>query len=446
MRHRQRHSFAIILIGTLTAGCHGNKPDMPNPGVSPSCAASRQSCSKNGDCCSASCVAGQCACLGFASPCHSDADCCEEFACDNYGRCSFGCRADGTSCTSGGAACCSGSCKGGICGPPRCIMAGGGCDSSNDCCDSLGCVIGAGGRGTCQSGCATASQPCGGDGKSPFCCAGTRCGMNGGTCELACRPIGLSCTSTNECCDNLVCSGGKCRPCSGSGGTCASAGDCCGGTCQGGKCSLCQLKGNACAADDDCCARLHCRNGSCGCVASPGSCSSDDDCCDGLTCHQGHCGTLTCMDVGAQTANMSPLQSCNECCSGMCAADKTCCALDSWSCDATHECCGTDFCNASGACQACLSAGPGSCVADNQCCDGHCQGGVCCAGVYGSKVVPPPMGAPPIVCGNDYCCGGLECCNDGFPPALHAKDQHDLHERFGLLPGRAQRRHRRRLP
>jgi hypothetical protein len=115
-----------------------------------------------------------------------------------------------------------------------------------------------------------------------------------------------------------------------------------------------------------------------------------------------------------------PNDICNFCCSGECAADRSCCASTGWSCDQTHECCGTDFCDASGSCEACYITVPGSsnaaCSANNQCCSGHCQQTLCCQGVNGGATTPDPGSAAPLACGSRYCCGGLSCCNDGDPP------------------------------
>ncbi|HLK38758.1 MAG TPA: hypothetical protein VKU41_18480 [Polyangiaceae bacterium] len=412
---------ALSLLGACGTDSSGAKgPDAS--GSSPNCAPSRASCTSGGDCCSGSCSSGQCTCMSFAALCHGDADCCEDLACDHNGRCSFGCRSDGTSCTTGGANCCSGACVGGICGPPRCITTGGSCDSSGDCCDGLGCVIeGDAGRGACQPGCAGALGACGGTGKAPFCCSGTACAA--GVCVVACRGTDLSCTHDNECCDSFACVGGKCRACSGSGGTCANSGDCCAGTCQHKEC-VCQAKGASCASDADCCARLHCMGGSCACQDAAATCASDDDCCEGLACHEGHCGALACLDTGF---TLPQALSCTGCCSGACGSDRqTCCAQIGWGCDARHGCCSTDFCNASGACQACLSDGTGaSCTNDGQCCSGHCESGACCSGSYnapGSVPSVPDAGGAPVACGGAFCCAGLECCNDGFPPRCTQKN------------------------
>src|SRR5262249_33797940 len=97
-----------------------------------------------------------------------------------------------------------------------------------------------------------------------------------------------------------------------------------------------------------------------------------------------------------------------------------------WGCDARRVCCGMDFCNPSGACQPCLTDGPGaSCTGDSQCCSGHCESGACCSGSYsapGSANVVPDAGGAPVACGGPVCCAGLECCNDEFPPRCTQKN------------------------
>jgi hypothetical protein len=67
-----------------------------------------------------------------------------------------------------------------------------------------------------------------------------------------------------------------------------------------------------------------------------------------------------------------------------------------------------------------------ACTGDNQCCTGHCETGTCCSGVEsagaptGTRV--PDAGGAATACGDGFCCGGLECCMDGYPPRCTQKN------------------------
>jgi hypothetical protein len=112
-----------------------------------------------------------------------------------------------------------------------------------------------------------------------------------GACAAACASSYGDCTTDLDCCDILVCEGGLCVDpstpgpdvdagssgpppggCVGDGLSCASDGDCCGGTCDFTTLTCapppppppaCGATGDACIVDGDCCSGL-CDGGTCG--------------------------------------------------------------------------------------------------------------------------------------------------------------------------------------
>jgi hypothetical protein len=217
-------------------------------------------------------------CVGCGS---TGLSCCEESACDD----GFNCDDDGfcVACGGDGLACCD---EGDACGEGltcsqgnQCVACGGEgdlCCAEGDACvgDDLVCN-----DGECES--------CGGGGD--LCCAGGTCDT-GFTCDpdgIACVACGaaagqLCCDTGDPCGTGLVCSGGSCTPCGGSGQTCC-AGDVCGDdlVCdEDGACASCGTGAVVCGTGGDA-----------QCV--PGVCCEDEGegpgCAEGETCIAGGC-------------------------------------------------------------------------------------------------------------------------------------------------------------
>ncbi|HEY4159429.1 MAG TPA: hypothetical protein VGM29_15075, partial [Polyangiaceae bacterium] len=287
------------------------------------------------DCCSVSCVSGQCtgsACVADNAACASDAECCG-------GSCKSGaCAPLNTACKTAGNPCAaSGDCCSGLCGADQlcsqggsfCIQPGDACTRDGDCC-AANCVIAAGSAvGTC------AEPP-----KGPSYCSGVD---------------GTLCGSCNDCCSRLCAPSPAginiCQPASGchvTGDLCLKDTDCCGGDATSGlpgagngQCALdpsgkigictnpvnggsnaCNPEGNVChyladnnymcsssAARSDCCGPLTPKSQMClldglgvprclgvgSCQAAGATCASAADCCDKLPCVPDATGALHCL-------------------------------------------------------------------------------------------------------------------------------------------------------
>lgn len=89
-------------------------------------------------------------------------------------------RPDGAPCGGSGVCCASGSCNGGVCGPPVCKADGVACGGSGASCCSGHCI--ANGSGTCSgpSGCKGGGEACGGSGAA--CCTGVCTPDGSGVC------------------------------------------------------------------------------------------------------------------------------------------------------------------------------------------------------------------------------------------------------------------------
>ncbi|KAG2413844.1 hypothetical protein HFD88_003033 [Aspergillus terreus] len=101
-----------------------------------------------------------------------------------------------------------------------------------------------------------------------------------GTCSWAGHCEGATCSTADDCSDNLVCSGGVCSVAQ----SCSWAGHC---------------EGASCSTNDDCSDQLACKNGVCSTDGEAvcsweghcegATCSSNDDCSDELYCAGGVC-------------------------------------------------------------------------------------------------------------------------------------------------------------
>ncbi|WP_438036948.1 hypothetical protein [Sorangium sp. So ce204] len=228
----------------------------PDTGVEvPTCAPFGSTCARSGDCCSGICdsATSTCAsplsvCLGTGAACEESSECCG-LNCAS-GRCSAtACVPDGSDCTAGGAACCSGMCVGGTCsdvnGATACQTGGNPCTEDSQCCSQLcgrdnRCVL-------YSSFCVQRNDVCKGDSD---CCTGVcvkrntsdpagYCGAEPSTASR-CSSGGIDgavCDSCGFCCSRVCAPYGPtgiavCQPPSGcrvNGALCRRNEDCCGG-------------------------------------------------------------------------------------------------------------------------------------------------------------------------------------------------------------------------
>ncbi len=301
-----------------------------------------------GQCCNAqnpaNCITNQKVCVNPLS-CESSLDCCEGYSCSN-GRCApceaglvcdpqdpnsccsgFMCTAEGTCESCNNVACASDSdcCGGYECSNEFCISCERTCAEDDECCNGWNCVAGA--CESCYRSCSSDVDCCDGDAcidgscsgceqgaycdEDKPCCNGFECNMNANACESCDR----SCSFSEDCCDDGVCSQGSCAyaescegfPCSNPGEACI--------VCSGNDCIDC--------ADDTVCAwndaasMFTCQSsGNCG--EGQVACSAEDcasGCCDALTgecsvCASGHpCENVegcSCCEQGAQNIVACP--------------------------------------------------------------------------------------------------------------------------------------------
>ncbi|MDQ3264336.1 MAG: hypothetical protein M3Y59_11840 [Myxococcota bacterium] len=400
------------------------------------CAPAAAACTANTQCCTGSCVSGECTedrCNNLGQQCSIGADCCS-------GTCSTGvcaqisgssCLATGSACTAGGTACCSQNCRSGICErAATCNTTGDVCYSNGDCC-SLLCSGTGGNAGVCTTGtglCDQAGTPC--DSFGTCCsrvCADPGSGRKVCQAVSGCRPAGDSCTSDLGCC------GGKPN------GTvdCDNAG------------SFCD-NGQACRAPGTICGKPTEADGGCA-RNQDGSCfevNNETNCCEGVkigprdltckvdevgvprcfgggdpgTCPTGYTGVAGCCIAVGEICNFS-----DQCCNGSpCVPDavgvrrctvSTCIGLGNECQPATDGgnsgCCSGTCLPTSEITYACQLSGTGTdgggcqantevCTASSQCCSGICEGGTCKA--------PDSCQPADQVCSADGdCCSGLSC-------------------------------------
>jgi hypothetical protein len=221
-----------------------------------------------GSCCTlASCQSQNVQCGPIGNGCNQTLDC---------GKCQYGQQCQGGHCggckqalapCTGGAECCSGTCKNGTC----CKLGMAQCGGDADCCS-----------GQCRYGacCALRGEACN---VSSNCCAGMICDFSSGQCLV---PRLGACSQDSDCQQNgrVICSGGVCRGDKDAGcyqtlecipgyvcavgsagtyscvegwfGTCSNG---CGLQCVGGTC--CQGQGAKCGGNPGCCSG-YCDSGS----------------------------------------------------------------------------------------------------------------------------------------------------------------------------------------
>jgi hypothetical protein len=316
------------------------------------------------DCCSLSCIAGECAegplCAVIGGDCTGNGDCCSNVCtadkCESAGD---GCVPLGEICTGTDSSCCSGNCAD-IDGTFRCILTsvcrgeGDLCDEDGDCCS-----------GVCKDGhcptiaeCQTVGEPCTGFHE---CCSGVCADPGTGTmvCQYpsGCRSIGEVCLTEDDCC------GGICNPVGDTGlkrcekpanPGCLPEGEVCGGSafgnsynccpsgpdggsqlclptdigitrCYGvGTSEACLQDGEPCTFSDECCGGFCLPNQDgdlvCGsdCVPKDGVCTTHADCCDDMICEDGVDGP-TCQDNPYGCVPIGgDCQVHEDCCSGYC--------------------------------------------------------------------------------------------------------------------------------
>ncbi len=101
-----------------------------------------------------------------------------------------------------------------VCGSARCVATGGACSTTADCCPGTSCALSAGSsRGTCAvntppPGSGGAGGTGGAGGKGGTGGSGGAGGTGGGS--PSCSAYGQVCTTTDQCCNSLTCSGGLC--------------------------------------------------------------------------------------------------------------------------------------------------------------------------------------------------------------------------------------------
>ncbi|MBL8685434.1 MAG: hypothetical protein JNK05_40030 [Myxococcales bacterium] len=135
-----------------------------------------------------------------------------------------------------------------------------------------------------------------------------------------CPARGATCRTDAECCQPLVCTGGRCdTPCVNLNGTCVANSDCCApNVCTGGRCvppTTCRPAGDMCATSADCCAPNTCVGGRCTppapCRPVGDTCTTPMDCCD-RNCVGGRCAPPPCRTVGQSCSSAS------DCCDRNC--------------------------------------------------------------------------------------------------------------------------------
>jgi hypothetical protein len=358
------------------------------------CGAADESCQTGPDCCSLSCIDGECSgdqCTSEGASCDEDGECCGGLCTD--GKCAPlnpTCKSAGNTCSANGE-CCGGYCKDGLCNVAVsfCTQIGDVCTADNECCGGLCQIPNGGSLGTCQmitspggTGCAGAGSLCGmgasyDGGPLPICggeCCSRACypyGPTGATiCQppSGCRPTGELCANDSDCCggpgtpDHDV-SNAMCRKDPGmnigrcdNGNSCSPAG------------AICRLQSDSCNANANCCAgnvlqfdtchkdslgipRCGDDDGGMECTFTPGMvCASSADCC-GNPCvpTPGEEFGFTCASNCVPSSGGCTTDA--DCCSGLpcilepgsssgvCGSTPGSCVLYGQSCDATNMCC-----------------------------------------------------------------------------------------------------------
>ncbi len=441
-------------------------------GICGNCGGPWWPCSRNSDCCSNNCINGQCipngpppvppGCScgnwgigqlcggGGCNPRTQDEQVrtCNPFGCAQDWQCvpdsgCGGCLADGSSCSSNGTPCCSGSCLNGSC-------------ATAPTCGGLG-----------ATGCASGGVTC---------CPGLTCNSFFDRCETACIADGSVCSGNGACCSNS-CINGTCQApaCSGTGASCGANVQCCSGYCSNGSCACANScgDGTCCATwnettancPQDCpsapiCSCTTWANDACGAgsclttemhqtrTCSPAGCGGVDRClgnpnppCPGgvgvcncswqnLSCGGGGCAAnqmaqqWTCTPANCQPPSIQCLANPNPPCGGVGGCTPTtntlgcgppACPVGQQHIQIVHSPAGclpdVDSCQLDATC-------PGPCGdAGQACCAGSCNGSlVCTNNICGT---PPPCGNfAQICCAGGSCNGNLVCTSGicGSPP------------------------------
>ena len=261
-----------------TTGTGGGNEGGEGPGE---CAESGASCETGPDCCSFSCVDGECSadqCTADGDACTANEECCGSVCTNDVcAPLNDSCRTSGNPCDAP-SDCCSKYCVDGMCSPAPsyCIQAGDTCRNDFECCAGK-CTMGEGATlGVCTlapasgaTGCLSAGEVCSGgavyDPANPLPTCGGEC------CSRACFPYGPTgvlicqppsgCHPTGENCrEDLDCCGAEGRPDGDTAGiTCMKEGDNPVGRCNNGNsCTpaggICRLQEVSCNANANCCA------------------------------------------------------------------------------------------------------------------------------------------------------------------------------------------------
>ena len=294
--------------------------DMIAPDINQSLG-SGSTCAINSDCSSNLCINGSCSCgdTGPGCSCLQNSTCQSGLVCTNN-ICVEPCTASGGACTQT-TDCCSGytctnnictnngitctenhECTSGICNIGTtsgvqgvCSTCGAngwkGCTEDIQCCTGNSCNVAEGypdGYCNCNStGCnCMYNYNC----QSGVCVEDAK---GNPLCSENCLVAGAKCQNSGQCCSGTICmeSNNKqgesyCATCGNKGYSCSSNDDCCNNICAGGICS-CDTNGCTCS-DGSTCQTKVCSNGVCKCLNYNATCSADENCCS-KHCSNGKC-------------------------------------------------------------------------------------------------------------------------------------------------------------
>jgi hypothetical protein len=363
------------------------------PEAAPNCSPNGTSCNVNADCCTVNCDQITKTCANAPG----------------------GCLVPGVACATG-VECCSGVCKGGVCGSGTCISDNGACTDGADCCSQKCGQVPDGGTSNCipaNPGCKTQNNECSAHDQccSKFCNNG-KCGQSS-----FCTQQGEMCAADFECCDGICTKQGTdawglCTLSTSPGTTgCLAAGSVCGGVlppdaapppCGGACCS------RACAPWGPT-GVLVCQPPS-GCRPTGEVCQNTSDCCNSPGMPGGN-GSVTCSKSGSE-----PVGRCDN--GNACRGNGAICKPASGSCSAENNCCagninqdptvckqdnlGIPRCANAGACNDAASYQGKPCASSADCC------GLAC--VPDKNAVD---GGAPFICGESTCVSaGGECTTD----------------------------------
>lgn len=200
------------------------------------------------------------ACIPEAGACLTDDECCTGFNCDG-GFCA-GCQPDGSNCEFDEDCCGLLVCASGTCAE-TCGVTDDPCGLGVDCCVGFFCN----GLAVCEPSpfiCGEVGEPCKGDGT---CCEGHFCNDDA-LCQLieqACTAEGETCETDSECCEGICC-GNACHNIEcciedeNPNDRCAEGETCFEGICET---PMCTVEGDDCTSSAECCKDLVCIDGTC---------------------------------------------------------------------------------------------------------------------------------------------------------------------------------------